>query len=116
MTKAKPQTSQPELNLNSSRAIFAVRKTVLLEKLRFFQEVPSLLNRSEYRVKTKVPSAIFGDFVNCVKDKPAQVIEANFIFLRDLSQELASVKHSTNRKQTLMRIQMTNGTQANCTT
>jgi TPR repeat protein len=45
------------------------------------------LNLSEYQVKTKVPSAIFRDFVKCVEDKPIQVTEANFIFLRDLSQE-----------------------------
>jgi hypothetical protein len=58
-----------------------------LEKLRFFQEDTSRLDCSEYRVKTKVPSAIFGDFIKYAEGKPIQVTKANFIFLRDLNQE-----------------------------
>jgi TPR repeat protein len=84
---ANTQIPHPQLSLNSDGTIFAVRKTALLEKLRIFQEDTSRLNVSEYQVKTRVPSAIFGDFVKYVEGEPVQVTEANFSFLRDLSQE-----------------------------
>jgi hypothetical protein len=35
----------------------------------------------------QVPSAIFCDFVKCVKGKSIQIIEADFIFVRALNKE-----------------------------
>jgi TPR repeat protein len=81
------QPPQLELNLNSDGTIFPVKKSILLEHLRFFQEDASRLNAVEYRVKSKVPSDVFRNFVGFLQGNPIQVAERTFPFLRALSEE-----------------------------
>jgi hypothetical protein len=61
---------------------------VLVEKLCFFHDDRSRLNEVEYRVKSRVPSEIFRDFVSSIEGKPIKVAEQTFPFLRALSEEL----------------------------
>jgi hypothetical protein len=58
---------QRELKFNISGTIFPIRKAHLLERLGLFQEDPSRLNAAEYEVKTRVPPALFADFIRMIE-------------------------------------------------
>jgi hypothetical protein len=85
--KASRHTSQPDLNINSDGTRFAVRKPCDLKTFRFFQEESSQLNGPKYRVKTRIPCNIYGDFVKFVKGKYVQITEAYLDFFSAFSDE-----------------------------
>jgi hypothetical protein len=87
MAKVNQHGPQLKLNLNSNGTIFAIRKTLLLDRLHFFQEDAARLNHAEHRVSTRVRPAVFSDFVKRIQGEQVEITEANFPGLRDLSQE-----------------------------
>jgi hypothetical protein len=77
LVSAPPKRS-PTLNLNFGGKIFPVKKTVLLEKLGLFQDNPSLLGASEYKVQAKVWPPSFPAFVRILKGAPVNVSATTF--------------------------------------
>jgi hypothetical protein len=75
------------LNFKVGKGVFPVKKTFLLEKLGLFQENPSLLSRSEYKVQTRVPLRVFTVFISAVQGGSFTLSEGNCGFLRLLAEE-----------------------------
>jgi hypothetical protein len=84
MSDSSPLT---ELRLIAGDSVFIVRKALLLEKLRFFQEDTARLNAAEYRVRSPATREALADFVKFVECGRLAVGPANVGFLRALSAE-----------------------------
>jgi hypothetical protein len=92
-----PSEWSPTLNLKVGEKIFPVKKTVLLEKLRLFQNDPSLLRLKEYEVQTKVSPSVFSVFVRMIDGDPTNFSVAILEPFRLLAEEFGFDSFASDR-------------------
>jgi TPR repeat protein len=88
----KTHRSSQQFSLISGGQTFQVKKGFLLEKLRLFRDNPSLLNASQYRVRTQAQPEAFAIFLAFLEGRPAEIVSETVGSLRSLAAEFGFVE------------------------
>jgi hypothetical protein len=95
MLPPKRSSHHLDVKFKVGSSTFSVKKSLLLDRLAFFQEDTSRLNEHEFEVKTQVPPEIFTEFVKFIEGHPIEITEATLSFYRSLSEEFGFETLST---------------------